>query len=78
MAQAGRRYKGGSDAPYRLTARLPRMYGDFMAELAYRHRGTIQSELSRMIAEEMEREPDIAAAVAGRQAPDGEESETDV
>ena len=78
MAQAGRRYKGDSSAPYRLTARLPRLYGDFLAELAYRHRGTIQSELARMIETEMEREPDIAAAVAGRHAPDGEESETDV
>lgn len=44
---------------YRFTARMPGEYGRFLNELAYQRRSTITAELQRLVAEEMERHPEI-------------------
>lgn len=48
---------------YRFTARMPGEYGRFLNELAYQRRSTITAELQRLVAEEMERHPEILAAL---------------
>ena len=44
---------------YRFTVRMPGEYGKFMNELAYQDRSTITAEFERLVAEEMERRPDV-------------------
>lgn len=44
---------------YRFTVRMPGEYGRFMNELAYQRRSTITAEFQRLVAEEMERRPEI-------------------
>ena len=44
---------------YRFTVRMPGEYGRFMNELAYQDRSTITAEFERLVAEEMERRPDV-------------------
>lgn len=46
-------------AEYRFTARMPGEYGRFLNELAYQRRSTITAEIMRLVAEEMERRPEI-------------------
>lgn len=48
---------------YRFTARMPGEYGRFLNELAYQRRSTITAELQRLVAEEMERHPEIMASL---------------
>ena len=48
---------------YRFTARMPGEYGRFLNELAYQRRSTITAEIQRLVAEEMERRPEILAAL---------------
>ena len=48
---------------YRFTARMPGEYGRFLNELAYQRRSTITAELQRLVAEEMERHPEILASL---------------
>ena len=48
---------------YRFTARMPGEYGRFLTELAYQRRSTITAELQRLVAEEMERRPEILASL---------------
>ena len=48
---------------YRFTARMPGEYGRFLNELAYQRRSTITAELQRLVAEEMERRPEIMASL---------------
>ena len=48
---------------YRFTARMPGEYGRFLNELAYQRRSTVTAELQRLVAEEMERRPEILAAL---------------
>lgn len=48
---------------YRFTARMPGEYGRFLNELAYQRRSTITAELTRLVAEEMERHPEILASL---------------
>lgn len=50
-------------AEYRFTARMPGEYGRFLNELAYQRRSTITAELQRLVAEEMERHPEIMASL---------------
>ena len=50
-------------AEYRFTARMPGEYGRFLNELAYQRRSTITAELQRLVAEEMERHPEILASL---------------
>lgn len=50
-------------AEYRFTARMPGEYGRFLNELAYQRRSTITAELQRLVAEEMERRPEIMASL---------------
>ena len=50
-------------AEYRFTARMPGEYGRFLNELAYQRRSTITAELQRLVAEEMERRPEILASL---------------
>lgn len=54
-----------NEAPkeYRFTARMPGEYGRFLNELAYQRRSTITAELQRLVAEEMERHPEIMASL---------------
>jgi len=54
-----------NEAPkeYRFTARMPGEYGRFLNELAYQRRNTITAELQRLVAEEMERHPEIMASL---------------
>ena len=54
-----------NEAPkeYRFTARMPGEYGRFLNELAYQRRSTITAELQRLVAEEMERHPEILASL---------------
>ena len=54
-----------NEAPkeYRFTARMPGEYGRFLNELAYQRRSTITAELQRLVAEEMERRPEIMASL---------------
>lgn len=48
---------------YRFTLRCPGEYGRFLNELAYQRRSTITAELQRLIAEEMEKHPEILASL---------------
>ena len=48
---------------YRFTARMPGEYGRFLNELAYQRRSTITAELQRLVAEEMEKHPEILASL---------------
>lgn len=48
---------------YRFTARMPGEYGRFLNELAYQRRSTITAELQRLVAEEMEKRPEILASL---------------
>ena len=48
---------------YRFTARMPGEYGRFLNELAYQRRSTITAELQRLVAEEMDRHPEILASL---------------
>jgi hypothetical protein len=48
---------------YRFTARMPGEFGRFLNELAYQRRSTITAELQRLVAEEMERHPEILASL---------------
>jgi len=48
---------------YRFTVRMPGEYGRFMNELAYQRRSTITAEFARLVAEEMERRPEIIASL---------------
>ncbi len=48
---------------YRFTARMPGEYGRFLNELAYQRRSTITAELQRLVAEEMDRHPEILDAL---------------
>lgn len=48
---------------YRFTARMPGEYGRFLNELAYQRRSTITAELQRLVAEEMEKHPEIMASL---------------
>lgn len=54
-----------NEAPkeYRFTARMPGEYGRFLNELAYQRRSTITAELQRLVAEEMEKHPEILASL---------------
>ena len=44
---------------YRFTVRMPGEYGRFMNELAYQRRSTITAEFQRLVAEEIEKHPEI-------------------
>ena len=44
---------------YRFTVRMPGDYGRFMNELAYQRRSTITAEFQRLVAEEIEKHPEI-------------------
>lgn len=48
---------------YKFTARMPGEYGRFLNELAYQRRSTITAEIQRLVAEEMERRPEILASL---------------
>jgi len=48
---------------YRFTVRMPGEYGRFMNELAYQRRSSITAEFQRLVAEEMEKHPEILASL---------------
>lgn len=48
---------------YRFTARMPGEYGRFLNELAYQRRSTVTAELQRLVKEEMDKHPEILAAL---------------
>lgn len=54
-----------NEAPkeYRFTVRMPGEYGRFLNELAYQRRSTITAEFQRLVAEEMEKHPEILASL---------------
>lgn len=59
--RAYKRLDPREEAPeeYRFTVRMPGDYGRFMNELAYQRRSTITAEFQRLVAEEIEKHPEI-------------------